>query len=95
MSSRLIRCIKTGEISDYRKNGQTLQLAVPIKSADVPQVQGAMLVTISCSEIMATMAEMNYQGMLILAVIVVLAVFFSYILSSVLVKPLARVTKSY
>lgn len=94
LSSRLIRCIKTGEISDYRKNGQTIQLAVPIKSPDVPQVQGAMLVTISCSEITATMAEMNYQGMLIIAVIVVLSVFLSYILASVLVKPLARVTKS-
>lgn len=94
ISSRLIRCIKSGQTTDYQKKGQTIELAVPIKSADVPQVQGAMLVTISCSEIQATMAKMNYQGIMIIAIIIVLSVFLAYILATVLVKPLARVTKS-
>ena len=94
LSSNLIRCIKSGETTDYQKKGRTMELAVPIKSADVPQVQGAMLVTISCSEIAATVAEMNYHGILITATVVVLSVLLSYLLSSMLVKPLARVTKS-
>ena len=40
------------------------------------------------------MMELNYQGLLLIAVIVVLSVFLGYILATVLVKPLARVTKS-
>lgn len=94
ISSRIIRCFKNGEATDYQKKGQVLELAVPVKSADVPQTQGAMLVTLSLSEVSATMSELEQRGVLILSIIVVLSIFLAYILSTVLVKPLARVTKS-
>ena len=94
ISSRIIRCFKNGEATDYQRKGQVLELAVPVKSADVPQTQGAMLVTLSLSEVSATMSELEQRGVLILSIIVVLSIFLAYILSTVLVKPLARVTKS-
>ena len=94
VSPLAIRCFKSGEATDYSRNGQVMQVAVPVKSADVPQIQGAMLVTVSCSEITATIGELEQQGVLIIAIIVVLSIFLAYILSTILVKPLARVTKS-
>ena len=94
ISPKVIRCFKSGQPTDYQRNGQVLEIAIPIRSADVPQTQGAMLVTVSSSEITATMMDMKYQGLLILAIIIVLSIFFAYIMSTVLVKPLARVTKS-
>lgn len=94
VSPKIIRSFKKGEPTDYQRKGQVIEFAVPVRSADVPQIQGAMLVTISCSEITATMMELNYQGLLLIAVIVVLSVFLGYILATVLVKPLDRVTKS-
>ena len=94
VSPKIIRSFKKGEPTDYQRKGQVIEFAVPVRSADVPQIQGAMLVTISCREITATMMELNYQGLLLIAVIVVLSVFLGYILATVLVKPLARVTKS-
>ena len=94
VSPKIIRSFKKGEPTDYQRKGQVIECAVPVRSADVPQIQGAMLMTISCSEITATMMELNYQGLLLIAVIVVLSVFLGYILATVLVKPLARVTKS-
>ena len=94
VSPRVIKCFKSGESTEYYKDGQTFQIAVPIKSADVPQIQGAMLVTVSCSEIRATIIELEQQGMLIMAIIVVLSIILAYMLSTILVKPLARVTKS-
>lgn len=94
VSPKIIRSFKKGEPTDYQRKGQVIEFAVPVRSADVPQIQGAMLMTISCSEITATMMELNYQGLLLIAVIVVLSVFLGYILAIVLVKPLARVTKS-
>lgn len=94
VSPKIIRSFKKGEPTDYQRKEQVIEFAVPVRSADVPQIQGAMLVTISCSEITATMMELNYQGLLLIAVIVVLSVFLGYILATVLVKPLARVTKS-
>ena len=71
-----------------------LEIAVPIRSPEVQQLQGAMLVTFSCSEIMATIRELEQKGVMIIAIIVALAIFFGYILSTILVKPFARVTKS-
>ena len=94
ISPKIIRCFQNGKSTDYQKKGQVLELAVPIKSADVPQIQGAMLVTISLSEISATMAELNQQGILITGIIVVIAIFLAFILATILVKPLARVTKA-
>lgn len=94
VSPKIIRSFKKGEPTAYQRKGQVIEFAVPVRSADVPQIQGAMLVTISCSEIAATMMELNYQGLLLIAVIVVLSVFLGYVLATVLVKPLARVTKS-
>ena len=67
---------------------------MPVRSADVPQSQGTILVTISLREIAATMGELEWMGIVILSIIVILSVFLAYILSAMLVKPLARVTKS-
>ena len=94
ISPKVVKCFKSGEATDYRKYGQTLELAVPVRSADVPQMQGALLVNISMSAVMATVSELEQRGMLIVGIIIVLSIFLSYILAAVLVKPLARVTKS-
>ena len=94
ISPKVVKCFKSGEATDYRKYGQMLELAVPVRSADVPQMQGAMLVNISMSAVMATVSELEQRGMLIVGIIIALSVFLAYILASVLVKPLARVTKS-
>ena len=75
VSPKIIRNFKKGEPTDYQRKGQVIEFAVPVRSADVPQIQGAMLMTISCSEITATMMELNYQGLLLIAVIVVFVCF--------------------
>ena len=53
-----------------------------------------MLVSIPRSEIADTMTELKQTGVLITGVIVALAIFLGYVLSTVLVKPFARVTKA-
>ena len=94
ISPKVVKCFKSGEATDYRQYGQMLELAVPVRSADVPQMQGALLVNISMSAVMATVSELEQRGMLIVGIIIVLSIFLSYIMAAVLVKPLARVTKS-
>ncbi|MCI6004170.1 MAG: ATP-binding protein [Blautia sp.] len=94
VSPEIIRCFKGENNTGYIRKNQTLEIAVPVKSPDVQQLQGAMLVTFSCNEITATVAELEQKGILIIGIIVVLAVLLGYILSTVLVKPFARVTKA-
>ena len=89
ISPKVVKCFKSGEATDYRQYGQTLELAVPVRSADVPQMQGALLVNISMSAVMATVSELEQRGMLIVGIIIVLSIFLSYILAAVLVKPLS------
>ena len=69
-------------------------MAVPIVSPDVKQLQGAMLVTVSTSEIAATIDALEQREVLIVGCIIVLSIFLGYILSTILVKPFARVTKA-
>ena len=94
LSSLAIQCFKGEEAVNYDKNNQVLELAVPVQSPDVRQIQGVMLVTVSAAEIADTLAELEQKGVMLIGIIVVLAIFLSWLLSTILVKPLARVTKS-
>ncbi|MDO4306507.1 MAG: ATP-binding protein [Eubacteriales bacterium] len=94
LSPEIVRCFKGEDSSGYTRKKQTLEIAVPIKSPDVQQLQGAMLVTFSCSEIAATVFELEQKGILIIGIIVALAILLGYVLSTVLVKPFARVTRA-
>ena len=58
------------------------------------QLQGVMLVSVSAVDIAETLAEMEQRGVMLIGSIVVLSVFLAWLLSTILVKPLARVTKA-
>lgn len=94
IAPEIVRCFKGEKDTGYIRKNQLLEIAVPIKSPDVQQLQGAMLVTFSCTEIAATVSEMEQKGVLIVGIIVALAILFGYVLSTVLVKPFARITKA-
>lgn len=94
LSPEIVKCFKGEDSTGYTRKKQWLEIAVPIKSPDVQQLQGAMLVTFSCSEITATVYELEQKGILIIGIIVALAILLGYVLSTVLVKPFARVTKA-
>ena len=94
VSGKVIQCFKNGATDEFRRIGQMIELVVPVKSADVAQIQGAMLVDISGGEIAAISGDLEQKGILIIGIIIVLSLFLAYILSTILVKPLARVTKA-
>ena len=94
VSGKVIQCFKNGASDEFRRIGQMIELVVPVKSADVAQIQGAMLVDISGGEIAAISGDLEQKGILIIGIIIVLSLFLAYILSTILVKPLARVTKA-
>ena len=94
VSQKVLNCFKGEDAYQYDSDSQKLILAVPVKSPDVKQVQGAMMIMASSSEVTATIHELEQKGILIIGIIVVLAIFLGYILSTILVKPFARVTKA-
>ena len=94
LSSLAVKCFKGEKASNFDLKSKVLEVAVPVQSPDVQQIQGVMLMTISTIEIGDMMAELEQKGMMMLGIIVVLSVFLSWLLSTILVKPLARVTKA-
>ena len=94
VSQKVVNCFKGEDAYRYDSDSQKLILAVPVKSPVVNQVQGAMMIMASSSEVTSTIRELEQKGILIIGIIVVLAIFLGYILSTVLVKPFARVTKA-
>ena len=94
LSSLAVKCFKGEKASNFDLKSKVLEVAVPVQSPDVQQIQGVMLMTISTSEIGDMMAELEQKGMMLIGIIVVLSIFLSWLLSTILVKPLARVTKA-
>ena len=94
LSSLAVACLKGEETSNYDARSKVLELAVPVQSPDVQQLQGVMLVSVSAVDIAETLAEMEQRGVMLIGSIVVLSVFLACLLSTILVKPLARVTKA-
>ncbi len=94
LSSLAVKCFKGEKASNFDLKSKVLEIAVPVQSPDVQQIQGVMLMTISTIEIGDMMAELEQKGMMLLGIIVVLSIFLSWLLSTILVKPLARVTKA-
>lgn len=94
LSSLAVKCFKGEKTSNFDLKSKVLEVAVPVQSPDVQQIQGVMLMTISTIEIGDMMAELEQKGMMLIGIIVVLSIFLSWLLSTILVKPLARVTKA-
>ena len=94
LSSLAVKCFKGEKASNFDLKSKVLEIAVPVQSPDVQQIQGVMLMTISTIEIGDMIAELEQKGMMLIGIIVVLSIFLSWLLSTILVKPLARVTKA-
>ncbi len=93
ISPEVLRCFKEGS-SRYTRHEHTITLAFPVMSPEVQQPQGAMLMMISAGEIEDTVADLEQKGILIIGIIAVVSILLGFILSTILVKPFARVTRA-
>lgn len=94
LSREIIQCFQEKKDLSYVAGADGISMAVPVKSPDVKQLQGAILVTVSLEQIETIKANLEQKGILIIGIIVALTILLAYVLSTVLVKPFARVTKS-
>ncbi len=94
LSPLLIRCFRGEDAYRYDPRDRIIEAAVPVISPDVDQIQGALLITISTTGISTTMAELEKREILIIGIVGALVVLLAYFLSTILVKPFARVTRA-
>ena len=96
ISKEVINCFNGQDTSQYDKRNQYIEMTVPIsdpESAD-KEIIGVMLISVSTVEINASKDMLEQRGTMILGILVVLILVFSYILSGILVKPFQKITRS-
>ncbi len=93
-SSLAISCLQGKESSEYDAKEKRLEMAFPVQSPDVHQTQGILLISASAKEITDTIHELELNGLGLLALVIILVIVLGFVLSGILVKPLARVTRS-
>ena len=94
VSSMAVRCIRGEDAYGYDDGEQMIEMALPIRSPEVKQPQGVLLVSASTNEVHETIRQMHQTGFLIVLLIVLACILAALILSAVLVRPFARITKS-
>ena len=93
-SPLLIRCFKGEQVREYDEKDRTYKIAVSVKSPEVKKLQGAMLFSFSSEEVLEMKDGLRKRGILLIGIIVALSILLGYVLSTVLVKPFARITKA-
>ncbi|MFV0527808.1 MAG: sensor histidine kinase [Lachnospiraceae bacterium] len=93
VSEDVLKCFNGSPTNDYDSKNQLLELTIPIQVPKSDTIQGVMLMSISTSEITASIAVLEQKGTLIVAIIAALVVVLGYLLASVLVKPFSKITR--
>ena len=96
ISKEVINCFNGQDTSQYDKRNQYIEMTVPIsdpESAD-KEIIGVMLISVSTVEINDSKDMLEQRGTMILGILVILILVFSYILSGILVKPFQKITRS-
>lgn len=97
ISYEVVQCFSDGkETTQYDRKNRYIELIVPIRKAmeEETQVVGVMLISASTEEIAASIDILEQKGILILMIIMALVIGFGYILSGILMRPFAKVTKA-
>ncbi len=96
ISREVIQCLRGNETSQYDKRNQYIEMTVAISDpeAEVREIQGVMLISVSTEEINNSRLILEQKGTLILAITIILIIVFGFILSGLLVKPFEKITGS-
>lgn len=97
ISQEVVQCFSDGkETNHYDRENRYIELIVPIHSTveEKTEVTGVMLISASTEEIAASIDILEQKGILILMIIMALVIGFGYILSGILMRPFAKVTKA-
>lgn len=94
VSEEVVDCFKGNGTTQYDEKNNYIELTIPIRYTGQEEIVGVMLMSVSTNEISASVDILMQKGQLMLSITLVLVLVLSFILSGVLVKPFARVTKS-
>lgn len=97
ISPEVLKCFTDKkETSSYDRKNRYIEMTIPIYT-DVEhkeQVDGVLLISVSTEEVVASIEILEQKGLTILMIIMVLVLLLGYILSGILMKPFAKITRA-
>lgn len=97
ISKEILQCFRSGEekISYDRKNSY-IEMILPIRTELEAEgdIQGVLLISISTQEVVSNVEALQQKGTEVMIMVVIFVLVFGYILSSVLMRPFAKITKA-
>ncbi len=94
ISEEVIRCFKGENITNYDDLNQYIEVAIPIIDTYIEETVGVMLTSVSTDSIVDTSNRLKEQTFLMEVALSVMIAVLAYFSSSLLVRPLARVTQA-
>ena len=94
VSPLVVRCFRGENPSAHDSQQQIMEMAVPITQPGLDGISGVLLISASASEIADTLLSLEQREILLIGIIAALVVLCAYFVSTILVQPFARVTKS-
>jgi len=98
IGEEVIRCYLQSTISNYNPGGRYIEVAVPVIKTDVQtsesETLGVILASTSADEILQETEELGRRAIIIEAVVLIVLLGVSLLLSVVLVRPFDRVTRA-
>ena len=94
ISSEVIRCFEGDSTENYDRKNDFIQLTMPVQSPASDGIEGVMLISISASEITATVDLLQQKEILGLSAVLLFVLIIGYLLSGFLVRPFDKITRS-
>lgn len=94
ISKEIVQCFQQPEAKYVNEIGDYIQLTIPIVEPASERIRGAILISFSTKNLNLVEESVNYRAILLLVAIAICILIFSLIYSSILSKPLLKVTES-
>lgn len=94
LSQEVMRSFQGEATSNYDRENHYIEMTIPVQEVESQQIHGVMLISISTNEIVVSLSILEKKGLFLLTIVILLVLVFGYILTGILVKPFARVTRS-
>ena len=94
ISKEIVQCFQQSGAKYVNEIGDYIQLTLPIVEPASERIQGVILVSFSTKNLNLVEESVNYRAILLLVAIAICILIFSLTYSSILSKPLLKVTES-
>ncbi len=95
MSKEVISCFQQKQGNTHFDSANNyIEVTAPITEAGSSKIQGVLVASVSTNEIAQTVRYMENQGIIVVAIVILLALILGYFFSILLVRPFRQVTKA-